>query len=146
MGRNKMPVDTVTTRMSKKKRQERKDKELPIVSDAIVVPDHVHGDDRKKFLKYAEILKEMGIWSVVDADELARYVIAHTAYIDYSQRMVDALADNNIEYAAKLQLMQDKAYRQAHSSASSLGLNIASRAKIERPKKVEYADPEAPAC
>lgn len=141
-GRKKLPPEIIEARGNTKKTraeiEKRKDEALPIVNNAIIVPDYIADEEeRKKFTAIASMLDALGVWSVLDSEELGRYVMSEALYEAITGKLINAIQKGDIDTAKSLQVMQDKAYRQAHTSASSLGLNITSRCKIAKPENRE---------
>lgn len=145
MGRRKEPVELIEakgkTHLTKAEKDRRRRSEPKSSDTAIMCPDYITDlDDRLEFVRYAEMLDNIGIWSELHADELARYITSEKVFEELSKHLRYALSAGDIEDAAEVQKMQDKAYRQAHTSASSLGLNITSFCKLVVPK-VAQDDP-----
>lgn len=98
------------------------------------------GPQAERFRAIADELDLMGAWSVMLADELARYVVEAGMYETITARLGEALASGDMESAHDLQLMQDKAYRHAHASAGSLGLTAPSRCALAAANQPEECD------
>ena len=65
-----------------------------------------------------------------DADCLARYVVSEHLYESFTTKLVSLEKPNDIK---TLQIAQDRAFRQAHTCASALGLTVTSRCKLVVP-------------
>lgn len=90
------------------------------------------------FCKVSGYLARLGIWDAADADELARYCAAELAYELLTTRYLAAVSGGGApEDAASLLAQQREMYRQAHTSASSLGLNVTSRCKVSLPRAAQ---------
>lgn len=75
-----------------------------------------------------------------DADLLARYVTAEAIYEKFT---AEVLAAPDATAAKNAQLAQDKAFKQAHSCATALGLTVTSRCKLVVPQPQEPSDDES---
>jgi len=95
--------------------------------------------DRERFCYLRDLLLTVSdqMCTAMDVDQLARYVIAERDYITYSKQMRTALDAGDIGGAGKIQRHQNTAFQQVQACSSALGLNIASRLKIDlrKPKK-----------
>ena len=76
----------------------------------------------------------------LDVDCLARYVISHDLYILYTSQITQMLAEGVVDNT--MQNLQDKAFRQAQTSARDLGMTITSRAKLVVPTPPDNEDDE----
>lgn len=135
MGRSKLPAELAKQNLSTTAYLERKAQELVIKDNSIMIPPDLKDDDlKKKYLFLAQKLDEMGVWCVLDNDELARYVVADATCNALNVAMQEAMEKGEIDDMERLQKLQSHAFNQAHSLASSLCLNIMGRTKIPRPK------------
>ncbi|MEG0375273.1 MAG: P27 family phage terminase small subunit [Raoultibacter sp.] len=145
MGRAKQPVALIEakgkTHLTRQIKEDRRESELTSLDTKIICPDYIIDDDaRLEFIRYASLLDRVGVWSELHADELARYITAEQIFEATSKEVISALETGRFDDAGETQKMQDKAYRQAHTSASSLGLNITSFCKLVVPKASENND------
>lgn len=145
MGRAKQPVALIEakgkTHLTMEEKMNRRESEPASPDTKIICPDYItDGDARLEFIRYASLLDRVGVWSELHADELARYITAEQIFEATSKEVINALETGRLDDAAEVQKMQDKAYRQAHSSASSLGLNITSFCKLVVPKTSDSDD------
>ena len=139
MARPRQPVALVEARgkkhLTRAESDERHRQEPRIADHSIECPGYIDDEDeRLEFMRYARQLDALRIWSVIDADEMARYVSAETLYEAYTVALRKAVASGDMEQAEHIQRQQDKAFRQAHTSASSLGMTISSRCKLVAPE------------
>ena len=147
MARPREPADLVKAKgkshLSKKEYEEKKAQEIEVPFKNVKAPEYLKGTkQRKKFKEYAEKLLAIGIFTELDVDCLARYVIAETLYVEYSTSIQEVLKTGEFEVLNKLQLLQDKAFKQCQSCARDLGLTITSRCRITIPPPAENEDDE----
>ncbi|WP_418824060.1 hypothetical protein [Paratractidigestivibacter faecalis] len=135
MGRDPLPLAVLEARgkshLSSSEKRARAAREVPPANADATPPAWLSEDGmRGRFSEIAAMLSDLGVWDATCADELGRYVVAQTGYERLSAMWLDALAAGDADGAAALQRQQDRAYQQAHRSASSLGLNLTSRCKV----------------
>ena len=145
MGRNRQPVAVLVASGSrhytKAELEERAAKEVhPPVAQEIEPPTYLRGSLAGKYRSIAKVLIQLGIFSDLDKDTLARYLLAESNYLRVTNKMTSALNAGNYTDACRLSAMQDRFYRQCRSSAADLGLTISSRCGLNLP-----IDPE-PDC
>ena len=141
--------------LSKDEIEERRQSEVQPCADGITAPAYLTAAQKKEFKRIAGQLQKIKIMGETDCDTLARYITAQTLYekaVKDLSKIVkdrpnrDKFADDSTYYevldswyrmqeaAAKL---QDRFFKQAQTSASSLGLTISSRCKLVVPVKEE---------
>lgn len=146
-GRPRKPaalLEAEGTHMSKDELQERKDGELKVPFTNVKPPSYLNKNQKKKFKDISDKLVKLGIMTELDVDCLARYVLAQDLYLKYTEEIAKELEDEelSISILKELQTLQDKAFKQAQSSARDLGLTITSRCKIVLPPTPEDDDDE----
>lgn len=137
MARPREPVDLIVAKgrkhMSKAEIEERRSKEIQVPFKAIKPPKYLNTKQKKTFKDLAGKLLAIRIYTELDADTLARYIIAQDLYLAYTESINELIEKGNLVLLKEIQNMQDKAFRQAQSSARDLGLTISSRCKLEVP-------------
>lgn len=125
--------------LTKEEIAERQAREVQVPFTDIKPPKYLNAKQKRVFKELAGKLLAIKIYTELDADALARYIIAQDLYIAYTESVNKLLADDeaDLEDLKKVQGMQDKAFRQAQSSARDLGLTISSRCRLEVPVKEE---------
>lgn len=110
-------------------------------STAIVVPDWIENEAaRSEFMRYATYMDEIGTWSERYDAELAAFVTAKAQYEQFSLR-IERLSKigADIDDIKSASIVQDRAFRQMHSAATTLGLNMSGHLKLagtkEEPEK-----------
>jgi P27 family predicted phage terminase small subunit len=120
--------------MSAEDAYERKRREPHSPDTAIVCPSYLTSQrDKREFERYAEMLDRLHVWSELDAEELARYVMAEHAYEDYMRMLRKAIRDKDTAEASRIQRLEIAQAEQARKSASALGMTITSRCKLVVP-------------
>ncbi len=146
MARPREPVDLIKAKgkkhLTKNEYETRKEQEVSVPFTDIEPPKYLTAAQKKKFKEIAEKLVAVGIMSELDVDCLAMYVMSHELYLSYTKIMMKLTKDADIDGLKDIQIMQDKAFRQAQTSARDLGLTITSRCKLVLPPVTEDDDDE----
>lgn len=137
-GRPREPVDLILAKgrkhLSEQEYEDRKNSELQVPFTDVQPPDYLTEAQKEKFQDIADKLIQLGIMTELDIDCLARYVLSHDLYLEYNSKITQLLQLGDINELRAIQTMQDKAFKQAQSSARDLGLTITSRCKIVVPQ------------
>jgi P27 family predicted phage terminase small subunit len=150
-GKKRLPVDLIIARgkkhLSEKEIRERRSREVSVPKMAIKAPKYLTKEQKRTFNVYAKKLSALGdVFTHLDVDVLAQYVIAFELYVGYSGQlnhiMNKAEADRDWNAIKGLTTLQDKAFKQCLACARELGLTITSRAKIEVPPPPDGEDDE----
>lgn len=153
MGRNKQPVRLLLAKgrkhLTKDEIKERENTELKAPSGNVVPPDFLTTKKEKlRFAELAAVLLELEIMSDLDCDVLGRYIKAQDDWTVYSRlvrqmqtklrRAITAddkdLTSYYTDMLTKYEGLRAKAFTQAQTCASSIGLTITSRCKLVVPK------------
>ena len=97
---------------------------------------------RAKFEQLAPVLIRMGVLTSLDADGLARYLIAEQNYLRATNRLTAAMNAGNTAEADKWSAIQDRFFRQCRAAGSDLGLTVSGRCSLVLPPG--YTAEEAP--
>lgn len=145
-GRRMEPVDLLlikgrSNHLTKDEIQRRREAELKAPTDNTKYPKYLPKDLRKDFTYYAKILVDLGIFSNLDVDNLARYLIQRHEYLKSVELMTDMSpltvdGEKNEAYDT-LRIQQNTFYTQCRQAASDLGLTVSSRLKLVVPKAPE---------
>ena len=139
LAKTREPVELLVLKgkkhLTKKEIEERKNSEIKAKKDKIFAPKYLTKKLQEEFNEIAEELVEVGIFSNLDVDTLARFLVAKDMYIKLSKKLrtLDCLSD---EYT-KCLINQDKLFKQCRQCSADLGLNISSRCKLVVPKPEE---------
>lgn len=138
--KTRQPVDVLKEKgkshYSKKELEERKNEQIIApIAENIEIPAFLPDDLQEKYISLANQLVEIGIFSNIDAETLARYVIAQKNYEIVSKELENE--EIGTEKYFKLINAQDKLFKQCQNGASKLGLSITDRTKIvvQKPKE-----------
>ena len=146
MARPREPIDLIKAKgkkhLTKSEYEERKSQEVDVPFVNVTPPSYLTAKQKKVFKEYAKKLTLIGIMTELDVDCLARYVLSQDLYLAYTEQITQAMQSGDIALLKEMQNLQDKAFKQAQSSARDLGLTITSRCKIVMPAPPEDDDDE----
>lgn len=146
MPKNPEPIDLIVAKgkkhLTKKEIEERRESEPKVPFTDVKPPTYLTKKQKKKFKDLAGKLLAIGIMTELDVDCLARYIISHDLYLAYTSTLGEVLEAGNFAALKDVQNMQDKAFRQAHTAAKSLGLTIVDRCKVAVPPPPDDDDDE----
>lgn len=147
MARPREPVDLIKAKgkkhLTKAEYEERKEQELDVPFIDVEPPEYLSGEKQiEKFNKYAKMLLSIGIFTELDVDCLARYIMGEQLYLQYTRLLIRLVKSNNFEELSKIQGLQDKAFRQCQQCARDLGLTVSSRCKLVVPPTDDGEDYE----
>ena len=151
-GRPKQPINLIIAKgkkhLTKQEINKRKENEVKVNYTDIKVPEYLSEREQMEFCKIAEILLNVGIMTELDEDCLARYLIAQTNYVQYTNELrklnkkllelkrADIKRKKMQEIDTYL-IYQDRALKQCRACANDLGLSISSRCKLVMPPPKE---------
>lgn len=138
-GRPKQPIDLVIANgrknLGKDEIERRRSEEVVVPFINVRPPDYLTTKKQKEeFMKIAEMLLHINIFTELDEDTLARYVLAREQYIVATKRLNKVMRSGSIEEFDDLQKIQTRAFNQCRVGASDLGLTITSRARLVVPQ------------
>jgi P27 family predicted phage terminase small subunit len=141
MARPRQPIALVQAKgakhLTKSEIAKREAEELSVPIPSVVQPPDYIADAPKlveEFNDIAEKLLALKILTELDADSLARYLLAKQNYLQYTSLLNSAIRKNKVAEMATIQTMQDKAFKQVRAAASDLGLTISSRCRLVVPQ------------
>lgn len=144
MARPRQPIALVQAKgakhLTKSEIAKREAEELSVPIPAIVEPPDYIADAPKLVEEFNDIaakLIALKILTELDADSLARYLLAKQNYLQYTSLLNSAIRKNKVAEMATIQTMQDKAFKQVRAAASDLGLTISSRCRLVVPQAPE---------
>lgn len=129
---------------SKKALAERREAEVRPVNTNLTPPPKTLTTIRQKelFASIAKKLDNLGVWDDVDAEELARYVLASQLYDEVTKSITKACRSGDLVTIKELRILQEKAHKQAYDIATSLGMGAQSRSRILVPAKIRQEQEE----
>lgn len=92
---------------------------------------------KKDFRALGKKLIAAGIYTDLDADNLARYLVAQHQWIIATGEAESALAQRNQEQADAWGRVQDRYFKQARNCANDLGLTVTSRCRLVVPESAK---------
>lgn len=140
MSNIKEPVDLIIKKARKHLTKEeiaiRKNEEIKVASKKVSIPVFLPAKFHEQFESLSKQLLDIGIFTNLDSDLLARYFIARENYVKFTARLRTELSRKKVDVALTkdIQIMQDKAFRQVRDCANDLGLSITSRVRLAVPK------------
>lgn len=144
MARPRQPIALVQAKgakhLTKAEIAKREAEELSVpVPGKVNPPEYIAGSPKlvAEFNEIAEKLIALKILTELDADSLARYLLAKQNYLQYTSLLNSAIRKNKVAEMATIQTMQDKAFKQVRVAASDLGLTISSRCRLVVPQAPE---------
>lgn len=141
MAGQRQPTNLVIAKGRKhftKEEVERRLSREPRVSfTSIEAPEYLPKNLESKFYDYACKLPDIGIMTELDEDCLANYLISHNLYLQYTNKISQAMRAGDLDKAADYTKVQDRYFKQMRACATDLGLTISSRCKLVVPEKDE---------
>lgn len=141
MARPRQPIALIQAKgnkhLTKEEIAKRQAEELAVpIPTAVKPPDYIADAPKlvEEFNYIAEKLIALKILTELDADSLARYLLAKQNYLQYTSLLNTAIRKNKVAEMATIQTMQDKAFKQVRAAASDLGLTISSRCRLVVPQ------------
>lgn len=139
MARPREPVDLIKAKgkkhLTKLEYEDRKEQELDVPFLDVKPPEYLTGEKSiEKFNYYSDMLLRLGIFTELDVDCLARYIMGEQLYLQYTKLLIRLVKSNNFDELGKIQGLQDRAFRQCQQCARDLGLTISSRCKLVVPQ------------
>lgn len=95
-GRPRKPVAINKKHFTKAEREQRENEELVVPFTEVEPPDYLTAKQKRDFNEYAEKLVDLGIFTELDVDVLAQFVIARELYIGYSKQVKKVLDKENL--------------------------------------------------
>ena len=139
MARPREPVDLIKAKgkkhLGKAEYEERKAQEIDVPFTDVKPPEYLKGAKSiNKFNQYADMLLKIGIFTELDTDCLARYIMGEQLYLQYTNLLIQLIKSNDYDRLSKIQSLQDRAFRQCQQCARDLGLTISARCKLVIPQ------------
>lgn len=166
-GRKKEPTDLIVYKgkkhLTKDEIEERKANEIKAPADQIRAPSYLTKRQAEEFYELAEQLLRIKIFSNLDCDSLASFVLAREMYVKITKNLLkmkpvilvtEIVKDKNgepkqkkdyldNEAYAKTLASQDRLFKQCRAAASDLGLSISSRCRLVIPKMENEEKPKS---
>ena len=137
MPRNKQPIDLLVAKgkshMGKAEIEERKARELQVPFTDVHPPEYMSEKQKEEFMRIADMLLALNVFTELDEDCLARYVLEHELYLAQHNEVRKARRSGDSAKLKEAEIMYDKTVRRIRGLASDLGLTPTSRCKLTIP-------------
>lgn len=139
MGRNAQPVDLLVLKgrshMGRDEIERRREQEIQVPFTDVEPPDYLTGEKaRAEFNDIAAKLAAIGIFTELDVDRLAQYIMSRALYLQYTSRLTKMAQRGDSKEVARLQRLQSAAFNQCRACGNDLGLSVTSRCKLVVPQ------------
>lgn len=137
MARPRQPIALVQAKgkkhLTKAEIEAREKSEIKVDFKDVQAPSYLPENLVKDFNDIASKLLHIGIMTELDEDVLAMHLLSKQSYLQYTSMLSKAVRNNKISEMEKLMTLQDKAFKQAMTTANALGLTITGRCKLVMP-------------
>lgn len=137
MGRNAQPIALLKAKgkshLTKAEIQEREERELKVPFTDVHPPEYMNEKQKEEFTRIAEMLLALNVFTELDIDCLARYVLERELYLTQHNEMRKANKSGDAARIKEVGMEYDKTVRRIRGLASDLGLTPTSRAKLSIP-------------
>ena len=99
---------------------------------------------RKDFRVVGKRLIAAGLYTDLDADTLARYLIAQSEYLMATSHVHKAYQERDPEEVEDWSRIQDRHFKQARNCANDLGLTVTSRCRLVVPESRQETEDSNP--
>lgn len=99
-------------------------------AEVLAPPYYLPGSLAGRFHALAEKLRRMGALTELDADALARYLVAENNYIRATNKLTAALNAGSARDADRWSAIQDRFFRQCRAAGADLGLTAPGRSRL----------------
>ena len=114
--------------------EERKAREVKPCTDDITPPGYLTKKQKDEFNRIADQLKKLKILGETDVDTLARYILSRDTYVKLTKQIQKKEILEDPVRLNQYMKNQDRAFKQCHTAAKSLGLTIADRCRLVVPE------------
>lgn len=138
MAGQRQPLELILAKgdkhLTKAEIAERTAREVKPCTDDISAPSYLTKKQKEEFDRIAEQLKKIKIFGETDVDTLARYILSREIYLKLTKQIQKKAILEDPILLDKYMKNQDRAYKQCHTAAKSLGLTIADRCRLVVPE------------
>lgn len=147
MGRLAEPVDLIVykgkSHMGQDEIERRREAEVKVPWTDVEPPEYLTGEKlRAEFHELASKLQPIGIFTELDADRLAQYVMSRALYNQYTAKLTKMIRNGDSVELMRLQRLQTQAFNQCRACANDLGLSVTARCRLAIPKAEDEEDYE----
>lgn len=137
MGRNAQPVALIRAKgkshFGKRELEEREARELKVPFTDVHPPEYMTEKQKQEFMEIADMLLALNVFTELDIDCLARYILERELYLAQHNEMRKARKSGDAARIKEIGMEYDKTVRRIRGLASDLGLTPTSRAKLSVP-------------
>lgn len=137
MGRNAQPIALIKAKgkshMGKKEMEERESRELKVPFTDVHPPEYMTEKQKQEFMEIADMLLALNVFTELDIDCLARYILERDLYLAQHNEMRKARKSGDAARIKEIGIEYDKTVRRIRGLAADLGLTPTSRAKLSVP-------------
>lgn len=138
MAGQRQPLELILAKgdkhLTKAEIAERTAREVKPCTDDISAPSYLTKKQKEEFDRIADQLKKIKIFGETDVDTLARYILSREIYLKLTKQIQKKAILEDPILLDKYMKNQDRAYKQCHTAAKSLGLTIADRCRLVVPE------------
>lgn len=128
---------------SREEMERRKEAEVVVPWTDVEPPEYLTGEKlRAEFSELAAKLQPIGIFTELDADRLAQYVMSRALYNQYTSRLSRMARSGDTAEVSRLQRLQTQAFNQCRACGNDLGLSVTARARLAIPRAEDEEDYE----
>lgn len=115
----------------------------PEVPRQIRAPGYLPDGDREAFTELGKKLRDCGLFTVLDGDALARYLLARRSWLEATMDVLevqrggageDGQRTVDLERLESASRIQDRFFKQCQRAAGDLGLTVTSRCRLVLPE------------
>lgn len=103
----------------------------------VAPPRYLPASLTPKFNAIANVLTQMGILTGLDADCLARYLVAESNYNRATNKLTAAMSSGILSEVDRWSAIQDRFFKQCRAAGSDLGLTVSGRCRLILPGGAE---------
>lgn len=149
MAGRRQPTDVVIANgrkhLSKAEEAERRASEVKVSPAKTAKPPKWLPEELKKdFRAVGKRLIAAGLYTELDADTLARYLIAQNEYMMATRHVDKAYQERDPEEVEDWSRIQDRHFKQARNCANDLGLTVTSRCRLVVPESRQETEDSNP--
>lgn len=135
----RQPIDLLLIKgkkhLTKAEIEQRREEEVKAPADNIKYPKYLPRELRAEYNKISKALVDIGIFTNLDTDSLARFLVAREQYVKATDALREVDPSDDIIHYERVLRVQDKLYQQVKSAGQELGMSVSSRGRLLVPKK-----------
>ena len=143
----RLPTDVVKSRgrkhLSKAEEEERRKQELRVdPPETATPPKWLPKELRKEFKKLGNKLIPLGLYTELDQDVLAQFILCRERWLGADAHAAECIAAGLTDMSAKWTSTQGTYFKQCRQCAEALGLSVSARCKLVIPQSEEEEEDE----